>query len=139
MTDGVGRSGARADTATDAQGSPGNRTAWFVYILECRDGCLYTGITRDLDRRFRQHLTGRGARFTRAHPPLRVLGTTACTDQSAASRLEYQIKRLPRERKYALAAMWADAGRAQPDPTGDEAPSPPSADTPTKRPASVSM
>jgi putative endonuclease len=67
---------------------------WFVYIVECMDGSLYTGITVDLAARFEAHRSGRGARYMRAHPPRRLLAAEACADRSAASRAEYHIKQL---------------------------------------------
>ena len=83
---------------------------WFVYIVECVDGSLYTGITVDLAARFDAHRRGRGARYLRAHPPRRLLAAEACADRSAASRAEYRIKQLaPAEKRdwalrHALAA-----------------------------------
>ena len=70
-----------------------NRT-WYVYLIECTDGCLYTGITVDLESRFLAHRQGRGARFMRLHPPLRMLAAEAHPDRSAASKAEYRIKQL---------------------------------------------
>ena len=43
---------------------------WYVYLIECRDGSVYTGIATDVARRFSEHAAGKGARYTRAHPPL---------------------------------------------------------------------
>ena len=83
---------------------------WFVYIIECMDGSLYTGITIDLAARFEAHRSGRGARYLRAHPPRRVLAAQVCPDRSAASRAEFHIKQLaPAEkrewaRQHAIAA-----------------------------------
>lgn len=80
--------------------------AWFVYLLECRNGSVYTGITTDVQRRFAQHAAGKGARYTRSNPPLRVLGHFACPDRSSASRTECAIKRLPPAAKRALCKTW---------------------------------
>lgn len=77
---------------------------WFVYILECADRSLYTGITVDVDRRFAEHAAGKGARYTRAHPPHRVLARFPHPDRSSASRAEAAIKRLTAAQKRALAA-----------------------------------
>ncbi len=76
--------------------------AWFVYLLECRDGSVYTGITTDVTRRYAEHAAGTGARYTRSHPPARLLGQFPCADRSSASRAEHAIKRLPAPRKRAL-------------------------------------
>jgi len=65
---------------------------WFVYLIECIDGSIYTGITVDVAARFAAHQAGRGARYTRSHPPSRLLGFEACTDRASAARKEYQIK-----------------------------------------------
>lgn len=72
---------------------------WHLYLLLCRDGSYYAGITTDLDARFQAHLAGKGARYTRAHPPLRLLGSRGYPDRSSASRAEWQLKRLPKARK----------------------------------------
>jgi putative endonuclease len=77
---------------------------WFVYLLECRGGRIYTGIATDVDRRLAEHRAGRGARFTRAHPPERELARLPCADRPEALRREAAIKRLPPAAKRALAA-----------------------------------
>lgn len=89
---------------------------WFVYIIECHDGSLYTGIAVDVERRFQQHIAGKGARYTRSHPPLRLLGQLELADRSQASRVEYSIKQLSVPRKRALCAAWmiGSAGTASP-------------------------
>lgn len=68
---------------------------WFVYLIECLDGSLYTGAATDVARRFDEHRRGRGARYTRSHPPLALRAVIACTDRSEALRREWAIKRLP--------------------------------------------
>ena len=74
--------------------------AWFVYLIECRDGSIYTGIAIDVAARYAAHLSGKGARYTRSHPPRRLLAAIEYADRSAASRAEYQIKRLsPRDKR----------------------------------------
>ena len=80
-----------------------NKT-WFVYLIECTDGSLYTGITVDLESRFKAHLEGRGARYMRLHPPLRLLAAESHPDRSAASKAEYRIKQLTAAEKRAYAA-----------------------------------
>lgn len=76
--------------------------AWCVYLLQCRDGSLYTGITVDVQRRFAQHLAGKGARYTRAHPPQRIVAVIEQPDRSSATRAEAAIKRLSPAQKRAL-------------------------------------
>ncbi|MHB8252592.1 MAG: GIY-YIG nuclease family protein [Acidiferrobacter sp.] len=82
---------------------------WFVYVLECANGRLYTGITVDIARRFEQHRRGKGAMFTRLNKPYRMIGAKMCADRSDASRLEARIKRLPVAHKRNLAELWGDA------------------------------
>ena len=77
-------------------------TAWFVYILECRDGSLYTGITVDVAGRYALHAAGRGARYTRSHPPAHLLASFEHPDRSSAAKAEYAIKRLTPAAKRAL-------------------------------------
>jgi putative endonuclease len=76
---------------------------WFVYLIECVDGSLYTGITVDLSSRFEAHRDGRGARYMRLHPPLRMLAAEAHPDRSSASKAEYRIKQLPASEKRVYA------------------------------------
>ncbi|MGH8292584.1 MAG: GIY-YIG nuclease family protein [Gammaproteobacteria bacterium] len=79
---------------------------WFVYLLECRGGRLYAGITTDVERRLREHRAGnRGARYTRAHPPLRLVVAVPVASRSAALRLEAAIRRLRRAQKLRWAAV----------------------------------
>lgn len=77
-------------------------SCWYVYLLECRDGSMYTGIATDVQRRYAEHAAGKGARYTRAHPPLRVLASFQHPDRASASRAEYAIKQLSPARKRAL-------------------------------------
>ena len=75
---------------------------WYVYILRCGDGTLYTGITTDVPRRLRMHRSGRGAKYTRGRQPLELVYTEACGDHSQALKREWQIKQLPRAEKEKL-------------------------------------
>ena len=68
--------------------------AWFLYVIECADGSLYTGIAVDVAKRYQLHAAGKGARYTRSHPPLRLLASIECTGRSAASKAEYLVKQL---------------------------------------------
>lgn len=76
--------------------------AWFVYMLRCGDGSLYTGCTNDLPRRLKAHQTGRGAKYTRSRPPVALVYREEARDRSAALRREAAIKRLTRRQKLAL-------------------------------------
>ena len=75
---------------------------YYVYVLECRDGSLYAGMTNDLRRRMALHTAGKGAKYTRSHPPCGLAGLWRCDDKAAAARLEYAFKTLHREKKLAL-------------------------------------
>lgn len=77
---------------------------YFVYMLECADGSLYTGIATDVERRFAEHVSGKGARYTRAHKPVRVAYTEECSDRSSAGKREAAIKKLSPSAKRALVA-----------------------------------
>jgi putative endonuclease len=79
---------------------------WFVYLLECLNGRLYTGITTDLRQRLDRHRSGKGAMFTRLNPPSHFIGARSCQNRSEASKLEAAIKRLTPAQKRALAAEW---------------------------------
>lgn len=81
---------------------PNDERLWFLYLIECRDGSYYAGITNDVDARYRTHAEGKGARYTRAHPPLRLLGSRAYPDRATASRAEWAIKQLPKGKKLAF-------------------------------------
>lgn len=72
---------------------------WYLYLLECEDGSLYTGISTDVDRRLAEHLSGKGARYTRAHPPRRLLASVLIGTRSEALKAELWIKALPRAEK----------------------------------------
>jgi len=82
--------------------SPEANGSWCLYLIECRNGSYYAGITNRLDARYAAHAAGRGARYTRANPPLRLLGFRSYPDRASASRAEWEIKQLPRERKLAF-------------------------------------
>jgi putative endonuclease len=77
---------------------------WFLYVIECEDGSLYTGIAIDPQARFAAHAAGKGARYTRSHPPRRMLVTLAFPDRSSASKAEYQVKQMSAGEKRRLAA-----------------------------------
>ena len=72
---------------------------WYLYILRCGDGSLYTGITTDVQARFAQHQAGKGAKYTRGRGPLEVVYTEECEDHSAALKRELAVKALSREEK----------------------------------------
>ncbi|MDD5067555.1 MAG: GIY-YIG nuclease family protein [bacterium] len=75
---------------------------WFIYIIKCRDGRLYTGMTSDLKRRFEQHKRGKGARFTRSFGAEKLVYSEGVRTRKKAMKREAEIKRWPRPRKLAL-------------------------------------
>ena len=75
---------------------------WFVYILRCGDGSLYTGITDDVQRRLEMHRSGKGAKYTRGRAPLELVYREECGDHSAALKREAEIKKMSREEKLKL-------------------------------------
>lgn len=75
---------------------------WYLYILRCGDGSLYTGITTDVDKRLAAHAAGKGAKYTRGRGPLELLYRETCGTHSDALRRELEVKRLPREEKLRL-------------------------------------
>jgi len=77
--------------------------SYFVYILECTDQTLYTGITTDIDKRLEEHNTSdKGAKYTKARRPVRLLYSESSADRSSASKREYAIKKLTRSEKLEL-------------------------------------
>ena len=87
---------------TRNSGDSCNVKTWFLYLIECTDGSIYTGITTDVAARFAAHCRGKGARYTRAHPPLRILGVISYPDRSSASKAEYAVKQLSAQQKRRL-------------------------------------
>ena len=77
---------------------------WYLYILRCGDGTLYTGITTDVEKRLEQHRTGKGAKYTRGRQPLELVYREKCGDHSTALKREYEIKKMPRDAKMRLIA-----------------------------------
>ncbi len=75
---------------------------WVLYILECGDGTLYTGITDNLQRRLAAHREGKGAKYTRGRAPLTLRYLEECGSHSLALKREIEIKRLTRLQKLAL-------------------------------------
>lgn len=80
----------------------GEELSWFVYMLRCGDGTLYTGITDDVERRLAVHRSGKGAKYTRGRGPLELVYQEEQPDKSAALRRELEIKRLRRTQKEEL-------------------------------------
>ena len=78
-------------------------TKYYVYILECEDGSLYTGISTDPERRFKEHKSGMlGAKYTKAHKPIKIIYIEELKNRSDASKREYEIKQLTHKQKLQL-------------------------------------
>lgn len=77
---------------------------WFLYLIECADGSIYTGIAVDVAARYAAHCKGTGARYTRSHAPVKLLGYEAHPDRSSASKAEYRVKQLSAVEKRCFAA-----------------------------------
>ena len=73
-----------------------------TYMIECEDGSLYTGWTNNLEKRFAQHVAGKGAKYTRSHKPVRIVYDEISDTPRQAQKREYQIKRLSHAQKLAL-------------------------------------
>lgn len=76
---------------------------WYLYLIECVDGSIYTGITVDLQARYAAHCNGSGARYTRSHAPVKLLGFETHADRSSASKAEYKVKQMTAADKRRLA------------------------------------
>jgi len=76
---------------------------WWLYLLLCRDGRTYAGIATDVAARFAVHSSGKGAKFTRSNPPVRVLGAQAFSSRSEALKAEAALKRLSRAERLSWA------------------------------------
>ena len=81
-----------------------NAKTWYLYLLECAGDRLYTGIAVDVDARFKAHAAGKGAKFTRSFPPIRILLTQSFPNRSEASKAEAALKKLSPADKRKLAA-----------------------------------
>lgn len=68
-------------------------STWYLYLIECEDGSLYTGITTDVERRYAQHVAGKGARYTRLKKPVRLVGFRECGTKSEALKAELAMKK----------------------------------------------
>jgi putative endonuclease len=82
---------------------------WWVYLLECQHGRTYAGVAIDVEARFKLHASGKGAKFTRANPPLAILGAEPFASRSDAQKAEHALKQLERPEKLAWARKHAHA------------------------------
>ena len=94
---------AAPSTTTEAKQPPS--ASWFLYLIECADGSIYTGIARDVAARYAAHACGKGARYTRSHPPVRLLASQPHPDRSSALKAEYRVKQLTAAEKRIFVAQ----------------------------------
>ncbi len=78
---------------------------WHVYLIECEDGSIYTGIAVDVAKRYAAHCAGKGAKYTRSRHPTQLLASFPLPDRSSALRVEYAIKQLDPLSKRRLTAQ----------------------------------
>jgi putative endonuclease len=82
---------------------------WFVYLVQCSDGTLYTGVALDVERRVAEHNEGRGARYTRGRAPVTVVAASRALEKRAAYRLEWHLKQLRAREKADALREWMRA------------------------------
>ena len=92
---------------------------WYLYILRCCDGSLYTGITTDVQKRLKAHRTGRGAKYTRGRGPLELVYQECCGSHSQALRRELEMKALPREKKLCILSEYEASAEIKEKTAGD--------------------
>jgi putative endonuclease len=95
---------AAAPLAVNRKRSAAQKAPWFVYILECGDGSLYTGISNNVQKRLTCHQSGKGAKYTRTHQPVTLKYIEKCGKQGKAMSREREVKRYPKKKKLALIA-----------------------------------
>lgn len=98
---------ALPEQAGSAQGQVDPAQAWYVYILECADGSLYTGMTNHLTRRLAAHNAGKGAKYTKTRRPVRLRYSEELENRSLALRREAAIKKLSHAQKRAMCENFA--------------------------------
>jgi predicted GIY-YIG superfamily endonuclease len=92
----------RRDDHAVSEEAPEQGGGWMIYIVECRDGSFYTGITNNLARRLDQHNAGRASRYTRSRRPVQIVYEESCVSRSEALIREGAVKSLSREEKEKL-------------------------------------
>jgi putative endonuclease len=90
--------------------------AWWLYLIECKGGSIYTGIALDVDARYRMHCAGKGAAYTRANPPVRILARVQFPSRRLAAQAECEMKRRPAAAKWRWVASLTEP--APPLPRG---------------------
>ncbi|MDR2017802.1 MAG: GIY-YIG nuclease family protein [Syntrophobacterales bacterium] len=85
--------------------TPKPNATWCVYVLQCRDGSLYVGLTNNLAKRLACHDTGKGSKYVRSRRPFQLVKVISCQSAREAYQLEYHLKKLTRERKIRLLCL----------------------------------
>jgi len=75
------------------------KNTWYVYLLECKDGSFYTGVTTNLKKRIKAHITGKGSKYVYRKGFKEILRSKECKNKSDACKYEYAIKQLPKNKK----------------------------------------
>jgi putative endonuclease len=75
---------------------------WVLYIIQCKDASLYTGITTDIDKRIKRHNEGRATKYTRIRKPVKLVYTELCDTECKARQREIEVKKFPRKKKFEL-------------------------------------
>jgi len=84
---------------------------WFLYMLKCADASLYTGVAKDIEKRFKVHSAGKGARYTRARLPLEIVYRETCQSRTDALVREFKIKKMNPKRKRTLVEAYRIGGK----------------------------
>ena len=82
------------------------KISWFVYILSCADGTLYTGITNDVKKRIKAHNEGKGAKYTRGRGPVELVFKSSCRNKSGALKKEAKFKKLNKTEKLEIISKY---------------------------------
>lgn len=72
---------------------------YYTYMIRCKDDSIYTGMTNDIDNRFKEHISGAGAKYTKSHKPEKIEAIWRSKERSLACKLEYQLKHLTKKQK----------------------------------------
>lgn len=75
---------------------------YYTYMIRCKDGSIYTGMTNDIDNRFKEHISGAGAKYTKSHQAEKLEVAWSSKSKSLACKLEYQIKQLTKQQKESI-------------------------------------
>lgn len=78
---------------------------WWIYLLGCEDGRTYGGVTNDVKARYKAHVEGKGAKFTRSNPPICILGVKEFATRSEALKAEIELKKLDRDARLQWAKL----------------------------------